>query len=478
MNNIDFVYKLQNTDLIIKIIKFFFISIFSYYMYMKITNYRNIKKPFINFMKVIMIMFVFSILVAILQFKLSTFDALLAIIIGLSSIFKVFFKNKVGYTILNTIISATISYILFFVSLIICFIINITLKIENDYISLFFILIIYTILLIFFLRIKKIKNGIVFLVDHSKNDYFDMLVLNLSVIILFLLIMLTNIDIILKRSAFTGILFISIIIFVTIHEFLQLYYKEKLLIQDLEETKRELEQKRQETYELEKEILNNHKDSHSIAHKQRLLEYKINELIINSEISNELQIIDEVKKLGIEISKKEINIELSKTGIEELDDILDYMKAECLKNEIQFELQVKGNIHQMVNNYISKEKLQILIADHIKNSIIAIQHSNNEYKNILVRIGEINGQFSLYIYDTGIEFQQRTLEKLGKVPSTTYEEEGGSGMGFMNTFDTLKECKASLIIKEIGKQSKDNYTKVIMIKFDNKNEFKIISYEK
>ena len=49
-------------------------------------------------------------------------------------------------------------------------------------------------------------------------------------------------------------------------------------------------------------------------------------------------------------------------------------------------------------------------------------------------------------------------------------------MGFMNTFDTLRSCKGSLIIKEIGKPSKDNFTKIIMIKFDGQNEYKVISY--
>lgn len=49
-------------------------------------------------------------------------------------------------------------------------------------------------------------------------------------------------------------------------------------------------------------------------------------------------------------------------------------------------------------------------------------------------------------------------------------------MGFMNTFDTLKKCKGSLIINEIGKPSKDNFTKIVMIRFDGKNEFRVISY--
>ena len=50
-------------------------------------------------------------------------------------------------------------------------------------------------------------------------------------------------------------------------------------------------------------------------------------------------------------------------------------------------------------------------------------------------------------------------------------------MGFMNTFDTLKRTKASLIINEIGKPCEDNYTKAFIFKFDNKNEYIVNSYK-
>ena len=131
----------------------------------------------------------------------------------------------------------------------------------------------------------------------------------------------------------------------------------------------------------------------------------------------------------------------------------------------------------MVNNLISKEDLEILLADHIKDAIIAINHTDNINRSILVRLGEIDGVYSLYIYDSGIEFEKETLSKLGKAPITTHENEGGTGMGFMNTFDTLKKYKASLTINELNEPNKDNYTKVLMFKFDKKNEFNVISYK-
>ena len=50
--------------------------------------------------------------------------------------------------------------------------------------------------------------------------------------------------------------------------------------------------------------------------------------------------------------------------------------------------------------------------------------------------------------------------------------------GYLNTlepgtFETLKQCKASLIIEEYYNQE---YTKAVIIKFDNKNEYRIHSY--
>ena len=154
--------------------------------------------------------------------------------------------------------------------------------------------------------------------------------------------------------------------------------------------------------------------------------------------------------------------------------MLKFMQAECESNNIEFNLQVSGNIYHMVNNFITKEELEILLADHIKDAIIAINHSDNINRSILVKLGKIDEDYGVYIYDSGIEFERETLESLGKKPITTHKNEGGTGMGFMNTFDTLKKCNASLIIHEIGKPSKDNFTKIIMFKFDGKNEFNII----
>lgn len=336
-------------------------------------------------------------------------------------------------------------------------------------------MIVDSILIYLFSKIKRFKQGFLLLQHKLQNGYVDILILNISTVILFSIIILSNYDEILTDRIFWGFIFFSIVMFITIQKSLQLYYKQKLLVQELNETKEELDKKKQEIKQLEKENLNFSKTSHSIAHRQKALEYKLNQLMLKTELASEIDIKDKVNEIAKELQTP-IEVELSKTNIPEIDNMLKYMQSECVTNKIDFQLQLNGNIHHMINKYVSKENLEILIADHIKNSIIAINYSDNINKSILVRLGIIDGIYGLYIYDSGVEFEIDTLLKLGKIPSTTHSDNGGTGMGFMNTFDTLKKYKASMIINEYGKPSKDNYTKLIMIKFDNKNEYKIYSH--
>ena len=142
--------------------------------------------------------------------------------------------------------------------------------------------------------------------------------------------------------------------FITIQKSLQLYYKQRLLVQDLEETKKELEDKKKEIKQLEQENLNFSKTSHSIAHKQKALEYKLNELALKNEIAEEIDVKNRLNNITKQISK-EPEIEIPKTNISEIDDMLNYMKSECIKNKIKFEVQLNGNIYQMINNHITKE---------------------------------------------------------------------------------------------------------------------------
>lgn len=466
-----YIVNLENIEIWADIIKLFFICLFTYLMNFKIINIkRDIK------IHEILILLLIVIISKTIRDKVNYLYCIVSMVILISFLFTKISKNSLGYSLMISIISLTISYIFFSISIFISFILCLILKTRNEYVNIIIILIIYVISLKNFLKIKKLKQGIAFLKIKLKNEYFNIVILNISYMILFFIIILSNYNRELSREFGTGLILFSIIMFVTIQKSLQLYYKQKMLVKDLEETKEELEEKNNKIKELEKEIIKSGKRSHSISHRQKILEHKLEELSMKSEIS-EMDIKSRIEKIGKDIRKEPV-IVLAKTGIVEIDDVLNYMKSECLKKKIDFQLQLSGNIYKMINNYVSKDELEILLADHIKNAIIAIEHSENINKSILVRLGRLDGTHGLYVYDSGIEFDIETFLKLGKKPATTHKDSGGTGMGFMNTFDTLRKHNASFIIEEYGKPVTDNFTKVLKFKFDNKNEFKICTYRK
>ena len=470
----NYIMQLEPTETIVYIIRLYFIILCTYYMNFKIMNI-SVDKTWKEITSIALIMLIITAVCKCIRDWANFLYLVVSMIILTAGLFSIKSRNKLGYSLIVSMISLTINYIIFVISTFFSFIMFFVFNIQNDYINLAVILIIYIILIFGFLRIKRFKRGFVFLQQQLKNEYFDLLILNISCVILFSIVILSNYNELLTRNLILALIILATMMFITIQKSLQLYYKQRMLVKDLEETKKELEDKKAEVAELEKENLNFSKISHTIAHRQKVLEHKLEELNMNSEISNELgaRIEDITKDL-----KRETAVELSKTGIEVIDDMLSYMQSECIKNKIDFQLQLNGNIYTMTNHYIGKDELEILLADHIKDAIIAIGYVDSVNKSILVRLGKIDGTYSLYIYDSGIEFEIDTFMNLGIKPSTTHKDNGGTGMGFMNTFDTLRKYKASLEIEEIGKPCKDNFTKVLKFKFDNKEEFTIKSYRK
>ena len=466
--------NLNELENIVDIIKIFFIILFTFYIENKnIGNKINTKNRFI----ILVLLVIITLISKFIKNVHGFIYYIISLVLLLSLMTAKMSKNNIGYSILTVTISLSINYILFLISVALNFIPNAILNINNNLLSLISIIIVYSLLIYIFSKIKRFKNGFIFLKGKLKNEYIDILILNISITILLGVVLLSINDTFTARTSGVSLVIFSIIMFITIQKSLQLYYKQQLQQREIEEMKKEIKQKDEEISKLEQENLNFSKTSHSIAHKQRSLEHKLNQLIMQNETAEEIDIKDRINNIQSELNKNTI-VQLKETGIEQIDDMLKYMQSECTKNKIDFDLKINGNIHHMTNKYVEKETLEILLADLVKNAIIAINYSKNINKSILVKLGIIDGIYSIYVYDSGIEFEINTLINLGKKPSTTHADSGGTGMGFMNTFDSLNKYNASIQINEIGKESKDNYTKYIAIKFDNKHEFKINSYRK
>ena len=464
-----------NNEIIVQAIKTVVISLCIYWTNFKIMNIK-FKFGFLEVFKIFCVIsssIILYIISYIIGYKIFFLEKIILLIILIG---KIFSWHNYGISIMVTVFSVVINYSTLLLSIIVDFILKKALGINSEGISnLMIIMILDVSMLVYFTKIKKFKYGLAFFRDNKQNDYIDLMALNFGVMVLSVMIMLIQGDVRVTQRVLPVVAIDIIMLIVVIQKMLQLYYKQKIMINEMQQLNEEIKAKDKDIQKLEQENLNFSKKSHSLAHKQKSLEYKLNQLLLNSEISEEQDLKNQLEQISTELYCKPV-IDLAKTEITKIDDMLKFMQSECIKNNIDFNLQITGNVYYIINNIITEDQLEILIADHVKDAIIAIKHTDNINKSILVRLGKIDDIYGLYIYDSGVEFEKETLNNLGKKPSTTHADEGGTGMGFMNTFDTLKKCKASLVIDEIGKPSKENFTKVIMIKFDGKDEFRVESY--
>ena len=275
---------------------------------------------------------------------------------------------------------------------------------------------------------------------------------------------------------------ITILEILILQKTLTISYKNKLIEQTLKDYEAQIKEKDEKLKKLEDEKYKISKLNHEFYNRQKALMLKVEDALKNMkcETGEERDLRDKIQELSNEYAEKSIEnrvgCSLPKTEIEEIDDMFTYMNTECKKYGIEFILKISGNINFLVNNYIDKTKLVTLIGDHLRDAIIAVNCSKNRYKSILAILGIKDDNYEFCIYDSGIEFEIETLEKLGFEPATTHKDCGGSGIGFMTTFETLKETKASFVLEELNELKEDCYTKAVKFIFDGKKALEINSY--
>lgn len=466
------------------LIKMLTINLIIFYSYFKSMGIKQIKN-----IKIILVIFV-SILLSFMYILIKRYTNQIYTIIILYFI-QLFLLNstirnkEISYysSSVSLLISTAIAYITLLISCVIGSISKIILKISNDIINMIIITIIEYILIILFFKIKRFKNGFNFL--KKQNEFTDLIIINIASIILFIytipgIIMTDDIENIGKKF-FTSFLIFCIIMFIIIQKTLILYYKQKQLEKTLIDYEDEIKQKDRIIEEKTKENFKFSKINHEFYSRQKSLEKAVRKIIennSNTEIAEELLI--DISSLSNEYSIKQKSAKkltkLPKTEIFEIDNMFEFMQEEMNNENIEFNLQINGNIHHMVNNIIPKNLLVTLIGDHLKDAKIAVTSNKHNFKNVLAVLGIKDKCYELCIYDSGIEFKIDTLLNLGIKPITTHKESGGTGIGFITTFETLNKTKASLIIEEKHPMTDKDYTKAVKIRFDNKNEYKIISY--
>ncbi len=467
--------KIENVDIIIYFLKMFIINIYIYYSFSKISNIKkeNVKNVIIL---VVLCNIFLTLINTYIKYNINFYFIKLVTCILYGGIIGFVTRNKIGYSISITIISYALCSICLFISIVLSFISYKIIRIDNKFLHLAIILILQFILLYRIFKIKRFESGFSFLYKNLNNDFVDTIMINISIATVFIFCILGTIfkDIQeIRRNLLISFIILGITMFIMIQKTLTMYYKQKLLEDTLEGYKKEIAEKDKEIAELKNEKFKISKITHEFFNRQKALELAVNSKKQGKELSNRIKNLTE--EYSTEITNMKINNKLQLTNIPEIDDMFSYMQKECIDNNIKFQLKIEGDIFYLIKNNISKNKLETLIGDHIRDAINAVRKNDVNEKEILVILGIKDDYYEFCVYDTGIEFEIDTLLKLGRERVTTNSENGGSGIGFITTFETMKQTGASLIIQEFNKKQ-FKYSKAVKIRFDNKNEYRIYSY--
>lgn len=466
----------MNVDLIIKQ---FSINVLIYLIAFKILNIKEV-----NYRQIInsILGSLLTTIIYILLKKYVDTVFLLAISFMIQSIFlSIMIRENLSIIIIN-LLSNAIAYAIYTIATIVEIVPKIIFKIKISSIDLTLITIISIILFGIFLRIKRFKNGFKFLQSKEKQEYINSMIISICSTTLLGYCLFGDYDGNLMMNLIVVFVILTIIMFIMIQKTLILYYKQKLLEKTMADYEEEIKQKDEIIKELSEEKFKISKVNHEFYNRQKSLEKAVKDFINNTstEMGNELTIINKINNLSKEYSNKMEKIKqvekLPLTDVEEIDEMFKYMQSECIKNNIDFRLKIEGNIISLINNIIEKDRLVTLIGDHLRDAIIAINSGTNKFKSIIAILGIKDKYYEFCVYDTGVEFEIETLLKLGLEPVTTHKNTGGTGIGFISTFETINKCKASLIIQEKNKENTNNYTKAVIIRFDGKKEYRIKSY--
>lgn len=268
-------------------------------------------------------------------------------------------------------------------------------------------------------------------------------------------------------------------IYLWIRRSITVHYREKLQLKSeeyyqelLKEKNEEVERLNQSNEFLAKTV---HRDNHLIS----ALNTSINAYFESDDKTYKENLLREIQTLAnergelIEKEQRESKI-LPSTGNLLIDGAISDLYIKSAAHGIDFNMTVSETVDKIIGKYISQTDLQTLICDHIKDALIAVDASGKESGQILVELSVKNDSYTITVFDNGVDFEIETLAKLGMERVTTHSETGGSGIGFMTTFETLRKSHASLVITEF--ENKTPFSKSVSFIFNGENSFIIQSY--
>lgn len=407
--------------------------------------------------------------------------AMLSLVIISVPIFKLYFSTPVSVTITTTVTSYAITIVANFLGAIFATFLEFTMSWGHELPTIAYTTITGTtqvVLLFLLFRIKRLRHGLPFLSDSKYGD----LGVYLSVTTVMTVVLLGyNRQMTIIAPIFAAAIAIwGLMLYFWYRSRIKKEYAEQL-------DKREKQVLLDEVASLKESITRLHSDNEALAaiiHRDNkivpALELSVKQFLLNAaendsreeRMATGRELLGQIERIsgerqGILTDYENSNKSINKTGIPVLDALLLFMQQKAETARITFDVKVRGDVREMLQQALSEQDAATLLADLLENAIIATS-CTNQAKYVLAEISGQAGDYYFRVSDSGIPFPQEVLRNWGVQRVTTHKETGGSGIGLMTIYEICNKYHASFSIENTGEN--DVHRKRVAVYFDGKGK--------
>ena len=329
------------------------------------------------------------------------------------------------------------------------------------------------ILLLF--RIRRLRSGIN---TKSKNVTFDIM-LYVSVVSIFIMTLLYAEDI--RQSRDNVIILIvalcSLLFIVWWRKHITMTYREAIEQRDAERLKDSFEEHKLETAENQLQLAVYSKLFHYLNKVLPGCTYLAENVAEQTGSEDACAVRDMLQR-----ALREMNIANEKCSLQSIphtgESVIDVPIIQLFTAAERKNLKVSADTSADVKSWFSDGKIQkgdiqILLGYLCDNAVISAIGSPNAKVRVDL-IAAANQKPLIRIYDSGEQFDEEVLAKLGLEQVTTRAGVGGSGIGLFTIFEILEKYGASFTLDEAPQIL--GFTKSIEIAFDDRRSFIVRTY--
>lgn len=463
-------------------IKYFAIIICSFYIYGKLLNISHSQNHYTYLLSGIPCLSLGSLL---LDFLFPQATDLMLILISFFFLLRIA-KITPESAITTTIISYGISYIIFSLSALISsailvFAFHVSIDSYSHLLSQALTAVIQIAITPLLFRPKRFRKGMPF-IANKLNSYPLMII---SLITLFAVVIFKNgNNSLLYLFPFLLIFLMAIFIYISWKNNITKTYLERLKEKDIAELNETLSEKESYIKKLEEENKELSKIIHSDNKLIPAMLLSVKEFIRDSSSlapaasEKGMRLLSDLEQLSLH-RKSILRTQddrcrsIPETGCSSVDSILNYMKQKAHEMNIIFETAFSCDMKALVNENISENDLNTLLADLLENALIATKYGG--HRHVLLSVDRIEDFYTISIFDSGVPFPKEVLVSLGLKNYTTHKADGGSGIGLVTSYELLKKYGASLAIEEFT-QNSGLYTKKLSVVFNRLDQYTLFTY--